>query len=485
MMQANKNAFPKDFLWGSASAAYQVEGAWNEDGKGPSIWDEFVKVPGTTFKNTNGDVAVDHYHRVEEDIRLMAEMGLKTYRFSIAWARIFPTSMDEVNQKGLDFYHKLIDLCLENGIEPMVTIYHWDLPQFLQEKYRGWESREVITDFKKYAVTLFEAYGSKVKYWITINEQNIFTRMGWLTAQHPPKMSGEEKLYYQVNHNVFLAHAEAVLAFQDLVPDGMIGASFALHPSYAIDCKPENVVAKMDYDDLKNYWWMDVYAHGRYPKAAMKYLQTKGVAPELEPGDAELLAEAAKHVDFMGVNYYRSDTVEYNPLDGVDSSGVFNTTGEKGSMTVPGVPGLYKNPLNPNLPTTDWDWTIDPIGIRVGCRDITSRYDLPIIISENGLGAFDTLEEDGSIHDPYRIAYLSEHLKEIKLAIEEGSEVLAYCTWSFTDLLSWLNGYQKRYGFVYVDQYEEAVEPSLKRYKKDTYFWYKDVIASDGKTLFE
>ena len=284
MMQGNKNAFPKDFLWGSASAAYQVEGAWDEDGKGPSIWDEFVKVPGTTYKNTNGDVAVDHYHHLEEDVRLMAEMGLKTYRFSIAWARIFPTSMDEVNQKGLDFYHKLIDLCLENNVEPMVTIYHWDLPLFLQEKYRGWESREIIADFKKYAVTLFEAYGSKVKYWITINEQNIFTRMGWMTAQHPPKMSGEEKLYYQVNHNVFLAHAEAVLAFQDLVPDGMIGASFALHPSYAIDCKPENVVAKMDYDDLKNYWWMDVYAYGRYPKAAMKYLQTKGVAPEFEAG---------------------------------------------------------------------------------------------------------------------------------------------------------------------------------------------------------
>ena len=198
-----------------------------------------------------------------------------------------------------------------------------------------------------------------------------------------------------------------------------------------------------------------------------------------------MLAEAAKHVDFMGVNYYRSETVEYNPLGGVDSSGVFNTTGEKGSTTIPGVPGLFKNPPNPNLPTTDWDWTIDPVGIRAGCRDITSRYDLPIIISENGLGAFDTLEEDGSIHDPYRIAYLAEHLKEIKLAIEEGSEVLAYCTWSFTDLLSWLNGYQKRYGFVYVDQHEEALSPSLDRYKKDSYYWYKDVIASDGKTLFD
>lgn len=484
MMQPTKQSFPKDFLWGSASAAYQIEGGWDADGKGPSIWDDFVKVPGNTYKNTNGDVAVDHYHRYEEDIRLMAEMGLQVYRFSIAWSRIFPTSMDEVNQKGLDFYHHIIDLCIDHHIVPMVTIYHWDLPLFLQQKYRGWESRNIVSDFKKYAVTLFEAFGDKVKYWITINEQNVFTRMGWLTAQHPPQIENDEKLFYKVNHHVFLAHAEAVIAFQDLVPNGMIGASFAQHPSYPLDCKPENIMAKLDFDDLKNYWWMDVYSYGRYPKAAMKYLQNKGVAPVVTEDDAKLLLKAATHIDFMGVNYYRSDVVEYNPIDGINSSGVFNTTGEKNSATVPGVAGLYKNPLNPHLPTTDWDWTIDPIGIRAGCREITSRYDLPIIISENGLGAFDTLEEDGSIHDPYRIEYLAEHLKEIKLAIEEGSEIIAYCTWSFTDLLSWLNGYQKRYGFVYVDQYEEASNPSLNRYKKDSYFWYKKVIESHGGHLF-
>lgn len=482
MLESNK-VFPEDFLWGSASAAYQIEGAWDEDGKGPSIWDEFVHTSGKTYKGTNGDVAVDHYHRFEEDIRLMAEMGLKTYRFSIAWSRIFPNSMNVVNQKGLDFYHKIIDLCLENSIEPMLTIYHWDLPLFLQKEYRGWEDRQIVSDFSKYAVTLFKEYGKKVKYWITINEQNVFTRMGWMTAQHPPQIENNEKLFYQVNHHIFLAHAQAVEHFDEFVKDGLIGASFALHPSYALDCHPENGVAKMDFDDLKNYWWMDIYAYGRYPKAAFRYLESKGVSPKIEPSDMELLKSASKKISFMGINYYRSDVVEYNPENGISNAGVFNTTGEKGTSTISGIAGIYKNPPNPYLPTTDWDWTIDPVGIRIGCRDITSRYDLPIVISENGLGAFDRLESDGCVHDQYRIDYIAKHLKEIKYAIDEGSEIIAYCTWSFTDLLSWLNGYQKRYGFIYIDQSEEANNPSLNRYKKDSYYWYKSMIETNGEAL--
>ncbi len=473
-------SFPKNFLWGSASAAYQVEGAYNLDGKGMSNWDKFVRIPGKTFKATTGDIAVDHYHRYKEDIALMAEMGLKTYRFSIAWTRIFPNGSGEINQKGIEFYQNIIDECLKYNIEPMVTIFHWDLPQALVDKYNGWENEQIVEDFVNYAKALFKVFGKSVKYWITLNEQNIFTSLGWLTAQHPPGKFDDQKMFYQVNHHAFLAHAKTVLAYREMGFDGKIGASFAYTPSYALDCNPMNAMSKLNFDDLKNYWWLDVYAYGEYPIAAMKYLEKLGVAPEIKDEDREILKKAAKEIDFMGVNYYQTCVCEYNPVDGATPYGIMNNTGKKGSAQVTGTPGLFKNPQNPYLKTTDWDWTIDPMGLKYLCREITSRYRLPIVISENGLGAFDKLE-NGKIHDIYRIEYIREHLKALSEAIEEGCTVLAYCTWSFTDLLSWLNGYQKRYGFIYVDRDEE--KGSLDRYKKDSYYWYKEVIANNGDNL--
>ena len=473
---------PENFLWGSASAAYQVEGAYLEDGKGITNWDKFVRIEGKTFKNTTGDIAVDHYHRFKEDVRLMAEMGLKTYRFSIAWARIIPNGNGEINEKGLKFYENLIDECLKYNIEPMVTIFHWDLPQALIEQYGGFESRKIVDDFVRYATVLFERFGAKVKYWITLNEQNIFTSLGWLTAMHPPGKFDDVKTFYQVNHHAFMAHAKTVLKFKKLVPNGKIGASFAYSPSYSIDCNPINAMSKMDFDDMKNFWWMDMYAYGRYPKSTFVYLKNKDMEPKFEAGDEEILKEAASKIDFMGVNYYQTSVCEYNPIDGVTPYGTFNTTGIKGSGQVTGQPGLFKNPSNPYLKTTDWDWTIDPMGLRYALREITSRYNLPVVISENGLGAFDKKEEDNSIHDPYRIAFLKAHIEEMKIAMEEGCEVIAYCTWSFTDLLSWLNGYQKRYGFVYVDR-EEEEGSSMNRYKKDSYYWYKKVIETTGEEL--
>lgn len=475
--------FPEGFLWGSASAAYQVEGAWNEDGKGVTNWDKFVRIPNKTFKETTGDKAVDHYHRYKEDVALMAEMGLKTYRFSIAWARIYPNGNGEVNEAGLKFYDDLINECIKYGIEPMVTVYHWDMPQALEDSYHGWENRKIVDDYVNYATTLFKRYGDRVKYWITMNEQNIFTGLGWLKGMHPPGLTDDFKKFYQVNHHAFMAHAKAVIALKEICPDAKVGASFAYSPSYAIDCKPENAMAKADYDDLQNYWWMDAYAYGRYPIAGMKYLQSTGVAPQLEAGDIELMKQAASLVDFMGVNYYQTIVAEYNPIDGVGMNNVFNTTGKKGTATVSGMPGLYKNPQNEFLPTTDWDWTIDPMGLRMCCREITSRYALPIVISENGLGAFDKKEEDNSIHDPYRIAYLKAHIEELKKAVDDGCDVIAYCTWSYTDLLSWLNGYQKRYGFVYIDREEDENSGTLNRYKKDSYYWYQKVIETNGEEL--
>ncbi len=415
-------------------------------------------------------------------MRLMKEMGLKTYRFSIAWTRIFPDGNGEVNEEGVAFYNRLIDELINNDITPMITVYHWDLPQALENEYGGWESRHIVDDFVHYAKTLFERFGDRVKHWIVLNEQNVFTAHGWLMATHPPGKVNDRKTFYQVNHHAFMAHAKSVIALKSLWSDAMVGSSFAFGPSYAKSDKPEDAMAKMDYDDLQSYYWMDVYGYGRYPRAALAQLRSEGVAPVFEEGDEEILKEAAQLVDFMGVNYYQTCVAEYNPIDGVGMTNTMNTTGKKGTSTVQGVPGLYKNPQNEHLPTTDWDWTIDPEGLRFACRDITSRYDLPIVISENGLGAFDKLEE-GKVHDPYRIDYLKRHLIELKKAIDEGCRVLAYCTWSFTDLLSWLNGYQKRYGFVYVDREEDENEGTLNRIPKDSYYWYKYTIETNGAEL--
>ena len=475
-----EKGFPKDFLWGSASAAYQVEGAYLEDGKGLTTWDEFVRIPGKTFKGTNGDVAVDHYHRYKEDVKFMSEIGLKAYRFSVAWARIYPEGNGKVNEAGLKFYEDLIDECLKYGIEPMVTIYHWDLPKTLQDNYNGWESRNIIDDYVNYAVTLFKRFGDKVKYWITMNEQNVFTEHGWLRGTHPPGKINDEKMFYQVNHHAFIAHAKTVLEYKKLGLNGMIGASFAFTPSYSFDCDPKNALAKLNHDEINSYWWMDAYAYGRYPITVMKYLEERGVAPIIESGDKEILLDAAKNFDFMGVNYYQTAAIKYNPIDGV-GMGEMNTTGKKGTSSEEGKPGLYKKTENQYLGKTDWDWTIDPQGLKMACREITSRYYLPIVISENGLGAFDKVE-DGKIHDDYRIAFLKAHVEALKEAVNEGSEVLAYCTWSFTDLLSWLNGYQKRYGFVYVDR-DEREDGSMNRIAKDSYYWYKNVINTNGEEL--
>ena len=478
MIHKKLDNFPEGFLWGSASAAYQVEGAWDTDGKGKSIWDDFVRIPGKTFMGTNGDVAVDHYNRYKEDVALMAEMGLKAYRFSIAWARIFPEGTGKICQEGLDFYNNLIDELIKHDIEPIVTVYHWDLPQALQDLYGGWENRQIIEDFNNYCITLFENFGDRVKYWVSLNEQNIFIGLGYLRAMHPPGVTDYKRMY-EANHIASLANAKAIKSFRKIVPDGKIGPSFALNPGYPATCNPEDVLAFEDEEELNAHWWMDVYVWGEYPIAGMKFLKEKGWAPTVLEGDTELLKEGKP--DFMGVNYYRTGTFEKNPLDGVGIGG-FNTTGKKGTTQEEGVPGAYKTKRNEYLETTNWDWEIDSTGLRIGMRRITSRYKLPILISENGLGEFDKLEEGNIINDDYRIDYIEKHLRACKEAITDGVDLIGYCTWSFTDLLSWLNGYQKRYGFVYVDR-DEQDEKDMARYKKKSFYWYKDVIMNNGKDI--
>lgn len=478
MIHENPASFPKQFLWGSASAAYQIEGAWNEDGKGPSVWDIYSEIPGKTYKGTSGKIAVDHYHRYKEDVALMAEMGLKAYRFSVSWPRIYPEGTGQINEAGLQFYDNLINELIAHNIEPVLTLYHWDVPQALQDKYGAWESREIIEDFNQYCITLFKRFGDRVKYWVSLNEQNHNTNLAYMQALHPPGVR-DRKRFYEANHIMFLANAKVIDSFRKYVPNGKIGPSFAYTPSYPATSAPKDMLAFENAEEFTSYWWLDVYCKGTYPSIPYRYLKSEGLAPTFEEGDAELLRKGIP--DFVGVNYYQTITYEHNPLDGV-SYGKMNNTGKKGSNEATGIPGLYKTADNPHVEKSNWDWAIDPIGLRIGMRRITSRYNLPIFITENGLGEFDKLEEDGHIHDAYRIAYLESHLRQCKEAMADGVELIGYCSWSFTDLLSWLNGYQKRYGFVYVNQDEEE-DKDLRRIKKDSFYWYQDVIKTNGDNI--
>lgn len=471
-------SFPQNFLWGSATAAYQVEGAWNEDGKGPSIWDLYSKLPGTTYMGTNGDVAVDHYHRYVEDVQTMADMGLQTYRFSIAWSRILPQGSGEVNPLGVAFYNNLINELIKHNIEPMITLYHWDLPQALQDKYAGWESREIIDDFVNYAKVCFENFGDRVKYWIVMNEPNVFTNHGYLTALHPPGVQDETRAL-NVGHNTALAHAKTVLLGREMLPEGaVIGSSIAYSPGYAASDKAEDQEALRKFYDHSIWWWFDPYFKGEYPAEALAYHQEKHQAPTILEGDMETLKAGAQACQFIGVNYYCTQMIAHN-AEGVGQAKM-NTTGEKGTTQEHGVPGLYKHVRNTKLEYTDWDWAIDPDGLRYGMVQLKDRYGLPIIISENGLGAVDPIDETGFVDDQPRIKYLADHLKAVERALAEGVEVWSYCTWSYIDLLSWLNGYKKQYGFIYVDH-----NNNLARSKKASFFWYKEVIATNGASLYQ
>lgn len=488
MYHENLESFPEGFLWGAASAAYQIEGAYNSDGKGPSIWDDYTKIPGKTFEGTNGDIAVDHYHRYKEDVKLMAEMGLKAYRFSVSWSRILPEGEGRVNEEGLAFYERLVDECLKYNIEPVLTLYHWDLPLALQEKYEGWESRKTIDAFKQYCEVLFERLGKKVTYWVTFNEQNVFTSMGFRWAAHPPNVTDTKRLF-EANHIINLANAEAIKLFRKMVPKGNIGPSFGYGPVYPLTSRPEDVLAAENANDFNNSWWLDVYCKGKYPVTTFRQLERKGIAPTVESGDLELLKEGKP--DFLGINYYHGGTVSQNKLENktkeTKKDKTFSATDpylmqpkEEQSQS-PEVP-MFQSTENPYLEKTEWGWEIDPVGFRVALRQVFARYDLPLFVTENGLGAKDIVTEEGTINDDYRIDYLNQHISEMKKAVTDGVDLMGYCAWSFTDLLSWLNGYKKRYGFVYVDRTEKD-EKDMKRLPKKSYYWYKEVIKTNGDNI--
>ncbi len=469
MIHKNQKAFPKNFLWGASSSAYQVEGANLIDGKGPSCQDVKTVPEGTSDLT----VCADQYHRYKEDVALMAEMGFKTYRFSIAWTRILPQGTGEVNPKGIEYYNNLINECLKYGIEPLVTMFHFDMPHALDEK-GGWSNRESIDWFVNFARVMYENFGDRVKYWLTINEQNMLTLVGDVigTANIKP---GENKIkvLYQQNHHMLMAQAKAMALCHEMLPNAKIGPAPNISLVYPASCKPEDNLAAQNFNAVRNWLYLDMAVYGKYNNLVWAWLEEHDAVPEIQEGDMEVLASG--HPDFIGFNYYNTSTVEWSDGEAKVSNGKADQ--QKGQEE----PGMYKSFRNPNLPTTEFGWEIDPMGFRATIREMYSRYRLPMIVTENGLGAYDKLE-DGKVHDPYRIEYLRKHIEQMRLAITDGCEMMGYCPWSAIDLISTHEGMVKRYGFIYVDR-EEFDLKTLDRYRKDSFFWYKKVIASNGTDL--
>lgn len=460
--------FPKDFLWGASTSAYQVEGAYNEDGKGLSVQDVAHIPEGITdFK-----VCSDHYHHYKEDIALLAEMGFKEYRFSIAWPRIIPDGDGEINPKGIEFYDNLINEIVKYGITPVVTLYHFDLPLALQEKYGGWESRQCIKDFERYVRICYEHYGDRVKHWLTINEQNM------MVLYFPHKTP---QMKFQENHHMLLAQARAMIACHEMVEGGKVAPAPNITCIYPASSSPEDYLAAMDYDQVRNRMYLDTAVFGKYPEAYFEFLTQHDLAPVIEEGDMETLA--AGKPDFIAFNYYGGGTVkQISYIDGINAIEAAKGNPAEfmvGAMTDPGISQGCQNPLQKR---TSYGMGIDPTGLRATLRQLWERYHLPLLITENGCGVPDTLTEDGKIHDDYRIDYLRVHIKACQEAITDGVDLMGYSPWSAIDLISTHQGITKRYGFVYVNRDEFDLK-DMARIRKDSFYWYKDVIASNGEKL--
>ena len=470
MIHKTLKPFPKDFLWGASTSAYQVEGANLEDGKGPSCQDVKTVPEGTSDLT----VCADQYHHYKEDVALMAEMGFKVYRFSISWSRIIPQGTGEVNPKGIEYYNNLIDECLKYDMVPLVTMFHFDMPAALDER-GSWSNPESVDWFVNFSRVMFENFGDRVKYWLTINEQNMLTLVGPLigTLTIPEGTENVIKEIYQQNHHMLVAQAKAMALCHEMLPGAKIGPAPNISLVYAATCKPEDVLAAQNFNAIRNWLYLDMAVYGKYNNLVWAYLEENDATPVFAEGDAEALANG--HPDFIGFNYYSTATVEYSGSDDIAKQG-----GDQQSGT--NIPGMFKGYANPNLPRTEFNWEIDPVGYRNTLREVYSRYRLPIIITENGLGAYDTLTEDGKIHDQYRINYLRTHIEQMRLAISDGVEMMGYCPWSAIDLISTHEGMRKRYGFIYVDRDEFELR-TMKRYRKDSFYWYKQVIESNGENL--
>lgn len=475
------NKISNDFLWGASTAANQIEGAWNEDGKGVSVIDTIAtdfskgvrKEVDSAFEAEyySSHKAIDFYHHFKEDIKMLGEMGLKAYRMSIAWTRIYPNGIEaEPNEAGLQFYDQVFAELHKYGIEPIVTISHYESPWFLAEQ-GGWTQRTMIDYYLKYCQTLFERYHKVVKYWITFNEINctlvnfgIRTAVG-LNASIPSEINNEQTRY-QALHHQFIASALAVKMAHEMDPSLKIGCMIASMIGYPLTSHPKDVLAALQYEQMKNMFCSDVMIRGYYPSYAKRYLREHQIEIHTEPEDEDILKAGC--VDFYSCSYYQTLCVS-----GRDEGEALAHDKAAGNL----ISGFGVK--NPYLEESEWGWQIDATGLRYLLNTVYDRYQIPIMIVENGLGAKDTLE-NGKVDDPYRIDYLQAHVTALMEAIEDGVDVIGYMPWSAIDLVALSTGsLEKRYGFIYVDTNNRG-EGSFKRYPKASYYWYKRVIESNG-----
>ena len=453
-----------EFLWGASTSGFQVEGAYNEDGKGLSTTD-VRNVPDNIADNSYSS---DHYHRYKEDIALMRELGLKAYRFSLCWARVMPDGHN-VNEKGLEFYENVIDECIKLDIEPIPTLYHFEMPQALVEEFGGWKSRKCIDAFEKYAEVCFKRFKGKINKWITINEQLIAMAASDLNGNHESDEDLKLKYMYQMSYNASVAEKRAFKLINEIDPSCKIGPVNAIQIVYPSSSNPNDVLAAMDAEEMMMYMFLDMSVFGDYSMRVKNYLESKGYSPVREEEDEELLNSYKP--DFIGINYYSSICVKENANKEILKK----------------LPPFFKSELfkvvpNENIERTEWMANgIDPLGIRTGIYKIYNRYHLPMIVTENGMAYSDEVV-DGKINDDYRIDYLSKHIKEVLKAREEGYPVFGYCPWSFIDLVSSHQGFSKRYGLVYVNRTDTDIK-DCKRIKKDSFYWYQNVIKSNGEEL--
>ena len=483
-MTENNFKFPDDFLWGGATAANQLEGGFDADGRGLSIADalpggkdrlKIVQSPDFdwtldsdqyTYPNHLG---IDHYHRYREDIALFAEMGFKAYRFSISWSRIFPKGNEETpNEAGLQFYDHLIDECLRYGIQPVITLSHYEMPLYLAKHYNGWRNKQVIGFFERYARTVIHRYGHKVHYFLTFNEINS-------AAQHPimgqglvPSNGGDDKKnVFQAWHNQFVASAIAVRIAHEMSESIKVGCMILLATGYAYDANPQNQLANFHHNQDFNFYCGDVQVRGEYPAYTHRLLTENGVTEsDLDRTAEELKLLKQYPVDFVSLSYYMSTVTDVSDAKHETVSG--------------NLMGGFKNPF---LKENDWGWQIDPVGLRIGLDQLYDRYHKPIFVVENGLGARDTVTADGKIYDDYRIDYLREHIKAIEGAISDGAVIMGYTPWGCIDLVSASTGeMSKRYGMIYVDLDDQG-HGNLARSRKKSFKWYQRVITTNGQRL--
>lgn len=453
------NSFPEDFIWSASTSAYQFEGRDRNDGKGPSIQDVKPGMKGNIY------LAMDHYHRFRQDIKLLSEIGLNSYRFSIAWSRVIPDGTGEVNRKGLQFYHELIDECLKHSIKPIVTMYHDDMPLSLRQ-LGGWSSQTTVDAFVRYCRILFEEFGNEVAFWQPICEQNV------LMIEQLTKGNRTFKEVFQENHNMFLAKARVFSLYHDMNLSGQIGPALNLVTVYPDTSSPEDLLACRNMEMIRNWMFLDVAVYGRYPDGALAILRKLNAEPIITSEDQLTLQKGL--CDYVSFSCYTSLCVE-----AAKDCSVKDTTGMKYGFNLP---GLFCITPNRHLGYTEFASEVDPVGTRIIIDDVYNRYHKPVLSIQRGYGCHESLSEDGKVHDQKRINYLKLQIEQLKEVLNDGTELLGYCSWSAFDVVSTSSGVDKRYGLIYVDVDNEG-NGTLNRIKKDSCYWLKAVIESSGQKL--